>query len=366
VNRRAIAPALIAWYRKGHRDLPWRRTADPYRIWVSEIMLQQTRARAAVPYYERFLERFPAVDALAAADEDEVLALWSGLGYYARARNLLRAAREIAGAGRFPADFPGIRALPGVGDYTAAAIASIAYGLPHAVIDGNALRVAARLENDASDVAASRTRARLREAVESWLDRKDPGTFNQALMELGATVCLPGEPLCAVCPLARFCGARGEGTAAQLPVKGSRVEPVRIAATLLVVRRGGRVLLRRREDGARRMAGFWELPAPEELTAARPGDIVGEFRHTITHHQYTFTVQAGHLAGAAPAPFRWFDPSGLAGIPLSTTARKAIRIALSYPLSAPLTRPKPRIIEPKTPPFLSAPFTAAAPKKSGS
>ncbi len=154
------AGALIDWYTRARRDLPWRRTSDPYRVWVSEIMLQQTRAQAVIPYYERFLERFPTASALAAAAEDEVLALWSGLGYYSRARNLRRAAQTVAAAQTFPPDYVSIRALPGVGDYTAAAIASIAFGLPHAVLDGNVLRVVARLENDAADIAAPRTRAR--------------------------------------------------------------------------------------------------------------------------------------------------------------------------------------------------------------
>src|SRR5690349_5158936 len=197
-----IAGLLGAWYARGHRDLPWRSTGDPYRIWVSEIMLQQTRAQAVIPYYERFLTRFPSVPALAAAKEDEVLALWSGLGYYSRARNLLRAARQIAAAGSFPSDYDAIRALPGIGDYTAAAVASIAFGRPHAVLDGNVLRVVARMENDAADIRSSRTRERFREIAQSWLDPRDPGHFNQALMELGATVCLPRNPLCLVCPLA--------------------------------------------------------------------------------------------------------------------------------------------------------------------
>jgi A/G-specific adenine glycosylase len=320
------AGRLLEWYRAARRDFPWRRTGDPYRIWVSEIMLQQTRAAAAVPYYERFLERFPTVEALAAASEDEVLALWSGLGYYARARNLRRAAGAIAGAGRFPSDYDGIRGLPGVGDYTAAAIASIAFRLPYPVIDGNVLRVIARVGNDASDIGSARTRERFRQIAREWLDRRDPGAFNQALMELGATVCVPGQPLCPACPLKAGCEARGRGTAAGLPVKLRRVEPVTVHATLLMVRRSGRILLRQREPAARRMAGFWELPAPEDLPGTEPGATIGVFRHAITRYRYIITVRAGRR-GRAGAGFRWFAPADLAAIPLSTTARKAAKAA---------------------------------------
>ena len=288
-------------------------------------MLQQTRAQAVIPYYERFLDRFPNAAAVAAAAEEEVLALWSGLGYYSRARNLRRAAQAVAAAKTFPRDYDSIRALPGVGDYTAAAIASIAFGLPHAVLDGNVLRVVARLENDAADIAAARTCARFRQIVEGWLDARRPGEFNQAMMELGATVCLPRQPRCEVCPLQQMCRARAAGTAAQLPVKLRKKEPVQIEAVLLLIRSRGRILLRQREAGARRMAGFWELPAPEDLPTARHGQVLGSFRHTITHHHYTFTVCAA--AGRPSGPeFAWFRPEELIAIPLSTTARKGLRL----------------------------------------
>lgn len=289
-------------------------------------MLQQTRAQAVIPYYERFLQRFPTVEALAAAREEEVLTLWSGLGYYSRARNLRRAARQVAAGGGFPGEYKGIRALPGVGDYTAAAVASIAFELPHAVVDGNVLRVVARVTDDASDIASAGTRARFRGIVEEWLDRRRPGAFNQALMELGATVCLPAAPRCGACPLAGVCRARQAGTEAQLPVKLRRTQPVEIAAELLVARRGGRVLLRRKEDGARRLAGFWELPSPQELPHARIGARIGKFRHTITHHRFTFTVKAASARAPGP-PFGWVRTPQLAEIPLSTTARKALKLA---------------------------------------
>jgi A/G-specific adenine glycosylase len=296
-------------------------------------MLQQTRAQAVIPYYQRFLERFANVASLAAAAEEDVLALWSGLGYYSRARNLRNAARQIAAAGGFPRDYEALRALPGIGDYTASAIASIAFQLPYAVLDGNVLRVVARVENDASDIGAPATRERFRAVAQEWLDPRHPGLFNQALMELGATVCLPRNPLCLVCPLAAVCRARAEGAAAQLPVKLRKTAAVALDGTLLIVRRGGRILLRQREETARRMAGFWDLPAPEDLPAARTGKHFGEIRHTITHHHYTLTVMdasvpSGSPPRASPGPrFGWFRPEQLAGIPLSTTARKALKLA---------------------------------------
>ena len=322
------ARRLIEWYRRTRRDLPWRRTSDPYRIWVSEIMLQQTRAQAVIPYYERFLERFPTVETLAAAPMDEVLALWSGLGYYSRARNLRQAAQAIVEAGGFPREHEAMRALPGIGDYTAAAVASIAFGLPHAVLDGNVLRVVARMENDAADIAAPRTRERFREIAQGWLDRRNAGEFNQALMELGATVCLPKNPQCEACPMERLCRGRAAGTAAQLPVKLRKQQPVRLESVLLVVRDGRKILLRRREASASRMPGFWELPEPEHAPRARVGKSYGTFRHTITHHHYTFEVRAAtwRAADLEGGGFAWFAPSELPEIPLSTTARKALAL----------------------------------------
>ncbi|MDE3164169.1 MAG: A/G-specific adenine glycosylase [Acidobacteriota bacterium] len=322
-----ISALLIGWYRKGHRDLPWRATSDPYRIWVSEIMLQQTRAQAVIPYYERFLARFPDAAALAGAEEEEVLAHWAGLGYYSRARNLRRAAQSIAAAGAFPREYDAIRALPGVGDYTAAAIASIAFDLPHAVLDGNVLRVVARVENDPADIGSARTRERFRGIAQGWLDARDAGRFNQALMELGATVCLPRNPLCGSCPIAGRCRARAAGTAAQLPVKLRRKEPVQLEGTLLVVRRGDQVLLRQRAAEASRMAGFWDLPALEDLPGARLGEELGEIRHTITHHRYRLTVAPAAAPKRVAAPLAWWKTNKIGRIPLSTTARKALALA---------------------------------------
>ena len=327
-NSTRIGKKLLAWYGEGHRDLPWRRTSDPYRIWVSEIMLQQTRAVAVIPYYERFLERFPAVAALAEASEADVLTLWSGLGYYSRARNLREAARQIVALSEFPREHDALRALPGIGDYTAAAIASIAFQLPHAVLDGNVLRVVARVENDSSDIGSPRTRERFRTIAQAWLDPQYPGAFNQALMELGATVCLPRNPLCLVCPLLSDCAAREAGVESQLPVKLRRTAAVKLEGTLLIVRQGERILLRQREAAVSRMAGFWDLPSPEDLPSARVGKHFGEIRHTITHHHYTLAVRAATVSPNGEMPqFGWFHTSELAAIPLSTTARKALKLA---------------------------------------
>lgn len=323
--RNRVAKLLLEWYARGHRDLPWRRTSDPYRIWVSEIMLQQTRAQAVIPYYERFLERYPTAQALAAAREDDVLALWAGLGYYSRARNLWRAARQVTETGGFPADYEGIRTLPGIGDYTAAAVASIAFGLPHAVIDGNVLRVVARMQNDAADIGSARTRDRFREIAQSWLLPGQAGPINQALMELGATVCLPRNPLCLACPLLGCCQAREAGTVAQLPVKLRKTAPVQLERTLLAIRKGGKILLRLQTQDDRHMRGFWDLPTPQNLPQARAGEPLGEFRHTITHHHYTITVRPATVRAAGTGQ-EWFDLAELSTIPLCTTARKALKL----------------------------------------
>jgi len=289
-------------------------------------MLQQTRVAAVVPYYERFLERFPDVESLARAPERQVLALWSGLGYYSRARNLHRAARRIVQEGAFPSDYASLRALPGVGDYTAAAIASIAYGLPHAVLDGNVMRVLARLSNDSGDIAATATRRRLLTLAEELLDRRCPGAFNQALMELGATVCVPGEPDCTHCPLSTVCQACRLGTQRELPVKRRAGSPIRVEKILLRIERNGKLLLWQRPADSPRLAGFWELPEAGQLARARIVAELGDFRHSITNHDYRIKVVAASVHGS-PRGFAWVDRRQLGRIPLSTSARKALSTA---------------------------------------
>jgi A/G-specific adenine glycosylase len=320
--------ALLAWYDNNKRDLPWRRTRDPWTIHVSEIMLQQTRVAAVLPYYERFLTQYPTAEAFARASESDVLNCWAGLGYYSRARNLQAAARQIAEAGAYPRDHDSIRELPGVGAYTAAAIASIAFGEARAAVDGNVLRVLARVTADKGDLRNTETRARLDATAKSILDQQRPGDFNQAMMELGATVCLPRSPRCAECPAAKWCEARALGLQNELPVKGARPKPDDVTRRLLIVRRNGSILLRRLAADSRRLAGFWELPEPEHVPGARAMREIGEFRHTIVSTNHCCRVlQASAGRRAADGVCQWTPLAFLKSLPLSTMARKALLLA---------------------------------------
>jgi A/G-specific adenine glycosylase len=316
---------LLRWYRENARKLPWRSDATPWRILVSEIMLQQTRVEAMLPYYQRFLQRFPDAASFAAASEPEVLAIWSGLGYYARARNLQRAASLIAGG--FPSDYDAIRALPGVGPYTAAAVASIGFGLPHAAVDGNVLRVLARFTGDGGDITAGATRARLTAVAEELLDRANPGDFNQALMELGAAVCVPKNPRCLVCPVAEDCVARQQGRQIELPVKTPKAGAQGIGCAVVIVRRRARLLLKQRPADAPRMAGFWELPDPEDVPDLPILRQAGEFQHTIVNTRYQVRVLLAAPTRDAHSALgtRWFSKDELAQTPLTTITRKALR-----------------------------------------
>jgi A/G-specific adenine glycosylase len=322
-NPQKIRRSLLAWYRKHKRDLPWRLTRDPYRIWISEIMLQQTRVAAVIPYYLRFLERFPDVRALALAGEQELLAAWAGLGYYGRARNLQKAALEILELGAFPCDYPSLRKLAGVGDYTAAAIASIAFDLPHAALDGNVARVLSRLAAEDGNIRSGVVRKRLAALAAELLDPTWPGEFNQALMELGATVCLPKQPQCRVCPVAEQCQARQLGRETELPYQSARQGPVPEAKQLLVIEKAGRILVWQRPPGSRRLAGFWELPEAGQLPGARVGTRVATFRHSIVNTIYLVEVFRASVA-RIPSGFEWLSEGKIHKVPLSTTVRKAL------------------------------------------
>ena len=305
--------ALLAWYDRGHRDLPWRRTRNPYRIWVSEIMLQQTRVGAVLEHYAEFFRRFPNLNALAKADEAEVLAAWSGLGYYRRARSLHLAAKMVVEerAGVLPRTAAEWRTLPGVGRYTAAAIASIAFGDEQAVVDGNVERVLARVF-----AWSNPNPSQVWEAAEALLERRRPGDFNQALMELGATVCLPGQPRCQQCPWRHSCA----GGAAIASVKAVPREARRVRqARYLLAQRRGRVLLEQRAAAASLMPGMWELPPANGNCAGLPE----RFRHAILDTNYQVEV---YRAAAAPSQGgRWVPQAELPTLPLTGLCRKVLR-----------------------------------------
>jgi A/G-specific adenine glycosylase len=286
-------------------------------------MLQQTRVAVVIPYYERFLARFPDVPALATAPEQELLAAWAGLGYYARARNLQRAAKKIQELGGFPRDHASIRELPGVGVYTAAAIGSIAFNLQHAALDGNAARVLSRLTAERGNIDSGVVKKRLQARVDELMDPELPGEFNQALMELGATVCLPKQPRCSQCPWASECQAFQLGLQDELPMKSGRPEAVGVEKQLLMIERAGKILAWQRPSESRRLAGFWELPETEQLPGVKIEGRLAGFRHTIVNTNYRVAVFRASLT-ATPKGFRWIAPKELSEIPLSTTAKKAL------------------------------------------
>ena len=306
---------LLAWYDTNARDLPWRKDRNPYRVWVSEIMLQQTRVAAVIEHYHEFLRLFPTVEKLARARESSVLAAWSGLGYYRRARMLHAAAKMVVGefGGKFPRTAHGWRELPGIGRYTAAAIASIAFGEPAAVVDGNVERVLQRFVGE-----------RLK-AEPTWdiagklLDHARPGDFNQAMMELGATVCMPRAPICLACPLVNSCATRGE-----LPMRGKAIRQTKREIHYALHQKNGETFLVQRPKDASLMAGMWELP---EIAAvdknAKPTFIL---RHSITITDYTVKVwgkEAPSIKG------RWISTDALRRVALTGLARKILAKAES-------------------------------------
>jgi A/G-specific adenine glycosylase len=257
----SLRRVLLGWFAREARDLPWRRTSDPYRIWLSEIMLQQTRVEAVIPYYERFLKAFPTVRDLAAAREDAVLKAWEGLGYYSRARNLHKAAKVIVGdhAGQLPETAEQWRQLPGIGPYTAGAIASIASGLAETAVDGNVLRVLSRIFGIGESIDESATKERIGSIAAALLPRKQAGAFNQALMDLGARVCIPRRPRCVACPVSRWCDAYRHGIQDQLPVRTAKKAIPHHEIVVAVVRRNGRYLIGKRPTSGL-LGGLWEFP----------------------------------------------------------------------------------------------------------
>jgi A/G-specific adenine glycosylase len=339
----ALHRALLGWYARNRRDLPWRRADDPYRIWVSEVMLQQTTVKTALLYYEPFLRRFPSLQSLAEEPEDEVLAAWSGLGYYHRARNLHRGAQHVAErhGGVFPRSLEAALSVPGVGLYTASAILSIAHGLPLPVVDGNVRRVLARLF--AVGGPESRRDGPFYDLAETLLDREHPGDWNQALMELGATVCTPHRPACPACPLRARCQARALGRAEEFPEGRARRAPVGVTVAAALVERDGRVLLVKRPEG-RLLGRMWEVPqtrldasGPPDLAReleeryglrVAPGPLLVRARHAITFRRIVLEGYRARLHGRAPTDperFLWASPREVASLPVSSMTRKLLR-----------------------------------------
>ncbi len=286
-----LSEPLLDWYRKNRRILPWRENTDPYRVWISEIMLQQTRVRAAIPYYERFLAALPTVRDLAEADDDLLVKLWEGLGYYSRVRNLKAAAKKVMEEfdGALPRDYNLLKTLPGIGEYTAGAIGSIAFGLKVPVVDGNVLRVFARIFGSHLDVAKPQTKTEFTKLAQETLP-DEVGDFNQALMELGATVCVPnGAPLCEECPVRKLCAAYGTALAETLPVKSEKAARSKKEYTVLVYRCGERYLVEKRPQNGL-LAGMWGFVMKEgHLKPEEVGGAVtklGKSKHIFTHVEW--------------------------------------------------------------------------------
>lgn len=346
----AIARALLRWYDRTKRDLPWRRDPTPYKTLVSELMLQQTTVAAVVPYFERFISRFPTLASLAAASEDEVTTLWSGLGYYARARNLRRAAVAAFDehGGALPATEAALGELPGLGPYTAAAVAAIAFGARTFALDGNGARVMARLGGVSDSIDLPATRARLRADGMREVPRGRPGDFTQAVMELGATVCTPRNPRCDACPLGTSCVARAAATVDQIPRRAKRVARPVVRVACACVTDGTRVLLILRGRGL--LAGTWSLPegivaSPLALDAAREVarrvaagvgvraaavEHHGAVRHVFTHRDVTaevFRIEVAR-AGRSRAGRRWVAPAGMRELGVSSFTRKTVALGL--------------------------------------
>jgi A/G-specific adenine glycosylase len=352
--RRAVRRRLVPWFEQHRRAMPWRTRRTPYRVWISELMLQQTRVDQATPYFNRFMKAFPSVKALAEAPLQDVLKQWEGLGYYARARRAHETARLLRRehGGRFPRTYEGLLALPGVGPYTAAAIGSLCMGLDTPVLDGNVKRVFARVFATEEDVASIRGHRRLLDRAHALLVPGKTGQVNEALMELGATVCLPRKPRCAECPLGKVCRARASGDPTRYPVKGKRkAVPHRQVGAGVIVNDHGQVLIAQRKEGSM-LGGLWEFPGGgqeegESMTACIRRELQEELRirvkvgphlvtvrHAFSHftmdlHAYWVRIQSGRPRAIGCAAYAWVDLHALEAYPLPRADQK-IKAALAH------------------------------------
>lgn len=347
---------LADWYARARRDLPWRRTTDPYRIWVSEVMCQQTRVDTVIPYYERWIAALPDLRSLADADRHQVLSLWEGLGYYSRARNLHDAAKQLVSTvgNRIPDDPDAFRALKGVGPYTAAAVMSIAFGRPMAVLDGNVMRVLARHNGLSDDIRLPGTRARLQHIAQEWLDPSRPGDHNQAMMELGARVCSPHNPSCGHCPLSNTCAANAQGHPEAYPVKSAKAPIPHHHVVVAILRDDhGRLLITRRPESAM-LGGLWEFPGGkvrerETLEDALRREIREELdvriaglepfhtlKHTYSHfritlHAFTGVISDGNPKSLSSIEMKWVTSDELADYPFPKANRTLTRLLTDGP-----------------------------------
>lgn len=342
-----IRGLLNTWYGESRRDLPWRKTIDPYCIWISEVMLQQTQVKTVKPYYRRFINRFPDVFSLARADLQTVLKEWEGLGYYSRARNMYKAAGIIAaGGGRFPDSWEGLRQLPGIGDYIASALLSIAFGKPYAVVDGNVKRVLARLFMLSWPVNKATSHCVFQDVADQLLDRQQPGDHNQAMMEMGAMVCTPRKPRCGYCPISNHCRALASHEVQSYPHRIQRAPlPERHVVAGVVKKKGRWLFIQRDEEGL--LGGLWEFPGgavhgdadPARICKRRIKETVNldvdvdahmtTVRHTYTHFKLRMDVYlcrwiAGRVHLKGPAGFRWMVPSRVFDLPLHGAMHKAL------------------------------------------
>lgn len=344
--KRAFRQALLEWFRLHRRDLPWRRTRDPYAIWVAEIMLQQTQVATVIPYYQRFLARFPTLQRLAEASSEEVLKLWEGLGYYSRARHLHEAAKRVVRefGGQLPQTVDRLRELPGVGRYTAGAVASLAFNQPVPVVDGNVTRVLARLFWLKGNLRKPAAQNLLWRLTQELVDPEQPGDFNQAIMELGATVCLPAEPECGGCPVSRWCEAFRRGEPDALPEPGSLKRRVQRTDISALIWNGEAVLIgKRREQGL--WGGLWEFPrvqrqGREDLAegacraaqqtlgvAVEPITVLAQVKHQVTYHAirlvgYLCRYRSGEPQSILYEEWRWVPPDAFQAYPMSAPQRR--------------------------------------------